>query len=55
MSEASPDFAGTVALIALISDTKACAKRLDELRKLGAETAKHSRSSTPIAPPMRRS
>jgi hypothetical protein len=38
MSEVSPDFAGTVALIALITDTKACAKRLDELRRLGAET-----------------
>jgi chorismate mutase len=35
MSEATPDaFAAVTGLIALITDPKACAKRIDELRKL---------------------
>jgi hypothetical protein len=57
MSECAPEFAATTALIALVIDAKACAKRLDELQrqieaaakaqaKLDADREQHEREVT---------
>jgi peptidoglycan hydrolase CwlO-like protein len=39
MTESPDTFTAVAGLIALVTDAKACSKRLDELRKLGAELA----------------